>query len=279
MANKLFKHYAYKIMIYFLVIVILLYMVGPFVYMIFASLYDKRSFWTWPPKWPDEITISAYDWIFKYTNFTTYYINSLLVAFVSMIINLFISSLAGYGLARFKWRLNDLIMKIIIFTYIFPFFGLIIPIFRLFYNLGLYDSLFGLSILYAIFNMPFNIIILSGFFQMFPKEIEEAAKVDGASNIMTFLKIVMPNIVPGIITAALFHYIWCWGEYYFAAILISKDALRTLPPALYSLMRGETVFYRELLAAASMVAFPALIITLLTQKFLIKGLTAGAIKG
>jgi ABC-type glycerol-3-phosphate transport system permease component len=247
--------------------------------MIFASLYDKRSFWAWPPKLPDQITFSAYEWIFNYTKFSIYYMNSIYVSLTSMVINLVVASLAGYGLSRFKWKFNDLIIRMIIFTYIFPFFGLIIPIFRLFYIIGLYDNLLGLSILYAIFNLPFNTIILAGFFQTFPKEIEEAAKVDGASHLEIFLRIVIPNTVPGLITATLFHYIWCWGEYYFAAILISKDTLRTLPPALYSLMRGETVFYRELLAAASMIAFPALILTLLTQKFLVKGLTAGAIKG
>jgi multiple sugar transport system permease protein len=270
---------AQEMLIYALVIAVLLVMVGPFVYMIFSSFYDKRSFWSWPPKLPDQLTFSAYDWVFKYTNFVTYYSNSLIVGVTSMVGNLVISTLAGYGLSRFKWRFNDPIARIIIFTYVFPFFGLIIPIFRVFYALGLYDNLVGLSILYAVFNVPFNTILLTGFFQQFPKEIEEAATVDGANHLGILIKVVLPNAAPGLVTAAIFHYLWCWSEYFFSAILISTDISRTLPPALYSLMRGETVFYREVLAAATMVAIPALVITILAQKFLIKGLTAGALKG
>lgn len=279
MASRTIWKITQKFIIYALVAIVLLIMVGPFVYMVFASFYDARSFWTWPPKWPDQLTLSAYYYILYYTKFTTYYYNSIIVSMASMIGNIMISALAGYGLSRFKWKFNDLVMRLIVITYIFPFFGLIIPIFRVFYTLKLYNSLIGLSILYTVFNIPFNTILLTGFFQQFPKEIEEAAQVDGAGHFDVFIKIVLPNAGAGIVTAAIFHYLWCWSEYFFSAILISSDKMRTLPPALFTLMRGETVFYRELLAGATMVAFPALLITIIAQKFLVKGLIAGALKG
>jgi len=212
------------------------------------------------------------------TGFSQYFVNSLFIAGFSVIVAVIIGISAAYGFSRHPLKGNDTYMFIILTTRMMPPIIVVIPIFLLFRATGLSGSYTGIILLYVAFNLPFSIWILKSFFDELPLDIEDAARLDGSSNIRTFFNICMPQIWPGIAATAVFGLILTWNEFLFALMLTSSDT-RTIPVALAQTLGGELGVDWGLLSAVEVLfIIPVVIVTFLLQDQLMRGVTFGTIK-
>jgi multiple sugar transport system permease protein len=230
---------------------------------------------------PQTITLENYNnIIFKSDKFPRYFLNSLIIGGATMAFSTFISTIAGYSLARLKFPLRNVLDRVILFVYIIPPVMLIIPIYVTMIKIGLNDRMIAVVLVHTIFAIPFGIWMLRGFFLSIPVELEEAAMIDGSTRLGTLFKIVLPISLPGIASVALFSMLVSWEEFMYSGILLSTEAKRTLPFGIYTLVGtyGE-VRWDEMMSAAVLQALPMVIVFLWLQRYFVRGLSAGAVKG
>lgn len=227
---------------------------------------------------PADPTLGNYVNILKSFRIYTYMKNSFLVSFISMFISMALSSLAAYALIRYFPRISKQITRLMITTYMFPAILLAVPYFIVMSALKMTNSLFGLGIVYLTFSVPYCTWMLTGYFKSVPVDIEEAAKIDGASKWMTFYRISFPLIAPGVVATAIFAFINAWNEFLYSLVLINSGDKKTISVALYSLVGGETMRYGDMMASSVLIVIPALVLFFIIQRHLTGGLTGGAVK-
>jgi multiple sugar transport system permease protein len=230
---------------------------------------------------PPSPTLDNYDSIFSDANFTTALKNSAIVALVTTALSLIVGSFCAYALARLKMKRKFLILAIVLSISTFPQIAIAAPIFKLWRDIGLYDTIPGLVIPYLTFALPLTIYILTSFFKEIPKDLEEAALVDGATNFEAFRKVVVPLAAPGLATAGILTFIAAWNEFLLAITLTSSTSARTVPAAI-AFFTGSTQFEQPLgtiSAASVIISIPLILLVLFFQKRIVAGLTAGAVKG
>jgi multiple sugar transport system permease protein len=230
---------------------------------------------------PPNPTLDNYDAIFSDSNFTIALKNSAIVALVTTALSLVVGSFCAYALARLKMRRKFLILAVVLSISTFPQIAIAAPIFKLWRDIGLYNTIPGLVIPYLTFALPLTIYILTSFFKEIPKDLEEAALVDGATNFEAFRKVVVPLAAPGLATAGILTFIAAWNEFLLAITLTSSTNARTVPAAI-AFFTGATQFEQPLgtISAASVViSIPLILLVLFFQKRIVAGLTAGAVKG
>jgi multiple sugar transport system permease protein len=230
---------------------------------------------------PPNPTLNNYESIFKDSNFTNGLRNSAIVALTTTFLSVMFGSFAAYTLARLKVPKKFWILALILSVSTFPGISIAAPLFKLWTDIGLYNTLIGLIIPNLAFALPLTIYILTSFFREIPKDLEEAALVDGATRFQAFYKVVVPLAAPGMATAAILTFIAAWNEFLFAITLTSSQAARTVPASI-AFFTGSTQFEQPLgtISAASVViSIPLIIMVLLFQKRIVAGLTAGAVKG
>jgi multiple sugar transport system permease protein len=216
--------------------------------------------------------------VVRMAKFYNYFINSLIVTMATLIISISIGCLGGYALARYRKIWGVVILIAALGFRALPRMAFVLPYFFLGQAVHLYDTLFLVVITLVAVNQPFTIWMLKSFFQEIPKEMEEAAMIDGAGRLETFLKIIIPISWPGIITTSLFTLTLAYNEFLLVRIL--TQANWTLPVAIASYTSGEDAAYRTIAAAASVsITIPLLFVIMFFQKYLVKGLSAGAVKG
>jgi len=230
---------------------------------------------------PPNPTLDNYQSIFKDSNFTKALQNSAIVALVTTALALVVGSFCAYALARLRLKFKFLILAIILTITTFPQITIAAPIFKLWRDIGLYNTIPGLVIPYLTFALPLAIYILTSFFREIPRDLEEAALVDGATNFQAFYKVVVPLAAPGLATAGILTFIAAWNEFLLAITLTSSPSARTVPAAI-AFFTGSTQFEQPLgtISAASVtISVPLILMVLLFQKRIVAGLTAGAVKG
>jgi len=230
---------------------------------------------------PPSPSLENYKSIFQDSNFTLALKNSAIVALVTTALSLIIGSFCAYALARLRMKRKFLILAIVLSISTFPQIAIAAPIFKLWRDVGLYDTLPGLVIPYLTFALPLTIYILTSFFKEIPRDLEEAALVDGATNFEAFRKVVVPLAAPGLATAGILTFIAAWNEFLLAITLTSSSSARTVPAAI-AFFTGSTQFEQPLgtISAASVtISIPLILLVLLFQKRIVAGLTAGAVKG
>jgi multiple sugar transport system permease protein len=230
---------------------------------------------------PPHPTLDNYRSIFQSDNFTNGLRNSALVSLTTTALAVLFGSFAAYALARLRLRRKFLILAVILSVTTFPGIAIAAPLFKLWTELGLYNTIPGLVIPYLTFALPLTIYILTSFFKEIPRELEEAALVDGATRMQTFRKIILPLAAPGLITAGLLTFIFAWNEFLLAITLTSSTSARTVPAAI-AFFTGSTQFEQPLgtISAASVtISIPLVVLVLLFQRRITAGLTAGAVKG
>jgi multiple sugar transport system permease protein len=230
---------------------------------------------------PPNPSLENYQSIFQDSNFTLALKNSAIVALVTTALSLVIGSFCAYALARLRMKRKFLILAIVLSISTFPQIAIAAPIFKLWRDVGLYDTLPGLVIPYLTFALPLTIYILTSFFKEIPRDLEEAALVDGATNFEAFRKVVVPLAAPGLATAGILTFIAAWNEFLLAITLTSSTSARTVPAAI-AFFTGSTQFEQPLgtISAASVtISIPLILLVLLFQKRIVAGLTAGAVKG
>jgi multiple sugar transport system permease protein len=262
------------------VVAIIIFCLFPFYWLINVSLKtgaDLSSSSLVPP----HPTLKNYKSIFQNDDFTNGLKNSAIVALSVTILALAVGSFAAYALARLKLRGKFIILGIVLSVTTFPQIAIAAPLFKLWTDINLYNTRIGLIIPYLTFALPLAIYILVSFFREIPKDLEEAALVDGATHFQAFRKVVVPLAAPGLATAGILTFIAAWNEFLLATTLTSSKAARTVPAAI-AFFTGSTEFEQPLgtiCAASVTISIPLIILVLLFQKRIVAGLTAGAVKG
>ena len=252
----------------------------PFYYMALTSLrtqkdvYDRERMLT-----PTNLTLDNYAIVLRSTGMRTWLTNSTIVAFSSTTIAVLISVLAAYSLARLRFLGSQSLAKSVLFMYLVPSSLLFIPLFLIISNLRLLNTLWALIISYQTFNVPFCTWLLLGYFRSLPEELEDAARIDGCSRLGVLGRIVLPLAGPGIVTAFIFGFTNSWNEFLFAVVMAQRTELRTIPAGLYSFQVGDVLLWGQLMAAALIATLPVVLLFMLVQRFVVQGLTVGAVKG
>jgi multiple sugar transport system permease protein len=230
---------------------------------------------------PPHPTLDNYTSIFKNPDFTHALRNSAIVSLTTTFLALLVGSFCAYAIARLKFRRKFWLLALILSITTFPGIAIAAPLFKLWTDIGIYNTLPGLIIPYLTFALPLAIYILVSFFKEIPKDLEEAALVDGATHFQAFYKVVVPLAAPGLATAGILTFIFAWNEFLLAITLTSSSTARTVPAAI-AFFTGSTQFEQPLgtISAASVViSIPLILLVLLFQKRIVAGLTAGAVKG
>lgn len=270
---------AQKALLAMAVLILLLVVVAPFYYVVTSSIKAPQEVISRVPTLiPQSFTLQHYDKLFRSSDFPTYLFNSVLVATSSMVICVVLSTLAAYGLYRLQLPGHRFLFRIILVTYAFPGVLLLIPLYGMLSSLGLIDNRVALIIVNVTFSAPFAVWMLRAFFSTLPRELEEAAALDGASRLTALVRVVLPLAAPGVASVAIFAFITSWTEYMFASVLIISDANRTVPVGLAGIIGQYQVDWGLLLAGATVTMLPVLILFSLVGRNFVEGLTAGAVK-
>jgi len=242
-----------------------------------AELYNLKSI----PFWVQTGVIGDhYTFLFTRTGFLVWMKNSLVISVIATAISLIISILAGYSLARLRYRGVGSFGTAVFITYLVPPTLLFLPLSQVVVRLGLADSIWALIVTYPTFLVPFSTWLLMGYFRTVPREVEECALVDGATRMQTLTRIVLPMAVPGIVCAALFGFTLCWNEFTYALTFVSQSANKTAVVGVTAdLIRGDIYYWGSLMAGAILASVPIVVVYVVFLDYYVSGLTAGAVKG
>ncbi|MBS1182293.1 MAG: sugar transporter permease [Proteobacteria bacterium] len=229
--------------------------------------------------WPSQASLEHYKFVLTHSSFPTFFLNSTIVSASTAVIVTLVASLAGYAMSRFVFRGKYWIVSLLLLTQMFPLVMLIAPMFKMLSPLGLTNSLTGLVIVYVAFNVPFATFLMQSFFDGIPKDLEDAAMIDGATRFTAFRQIILPLTLPGIAATLGFVFTAAWSELLFALMLISGNQATTFPVGLLSFVSKFSVDFGQMMAAGVLALIPACLFFLLIQRYLVQGLTAGAVKG
>ncbi len=264
-------------------LVLALYLIGallPLYWIIVTSLKGGREVYTFPIRyWPQFLTFENYAYLFKISNFQVYFRNSVVVSLLASMGALFISMLSGYALSRFRAKKTRMILLLAMyFTQIIPTYMIMTPMYTFLARLGLSDNLLSLTVIYIGMMIAFSTIMGSGFFAMIPVSMEEAAQIDGCNRIQALFQIIIPLILPGLAAIFSFAFVNIWNELFLAVMLMNSDQNMTVPVALNSFISKAGVSWGVLSAGIVVSLLPTLIVFAIAQKYIVIGLTEGAIK-
>ena len=251
----------------------------PFYWAIVASLTPEAVLFARPSLWPSALTLEHWRALFGERAFWLPIRNSLVVAGATTLLCVSIGTLAAYALARLEFRGRGAILGFILAVTMFPQISIVSPLYLLLRELRLIDTYPGLVLPYITFAMPLTVWLLVGFFRQLPRDLEEAALVDGATRWQTFTRVVLPLAAPGLATTAILTFIYCWNEFLFALSFTLGPERQTVPVAI-ALFRGQyQVPWGQILAATVVATLPVAALVLVFQRRIVQGLTAGAVKG
>lgn len=276
MKKKISIYHIVCAVILLILVIICLY---PIVWMFFGSMKDKAEFYTNIWGLPKQIHLDNYIAAWKNADLGRRFINSLIVTLGSMCIMIPVTSCAAYAVARLNFKGKNLIYMYLLLGIMIPAGVLGIPTFTVAMKMGLLNSHFGLMLIYAAQNIAMGMFIMRGFFISLPRELEEAAMIDGCSRFGCFVRIIVPLARAGVATQVIFNGLTIWNDYFMANIMITKDELRTLPLSIANFVGKHSTNYPELFAMLTMATIPVIIVFVLSQKSFIEGVAAGAVKG
>jgi len=252
----------------------------PAVWILFTSLKSEVELVQKPITWwPHDLTMSNYARAFSDQPLLMYLGNSFAVAMLSTVFSLLVSAFAAYAIARLNLRHKQLILTAIIASSMFPLVTLLVPIFETFRAFGLLNSYTALVLPYVVLNLPVCTLVLVSFFQSIPRDLENAAMIDGCTRLGALVRVVVPLAAPGVFTAGILAFVNAWDEFLLALSLNSSPAMRTLPVGI-SLYQGEFTFPWPIISAALIVAIvPIAVLIAVFQERVVGGLTQGGLKG
>jgi multiple sugar transport system permease protein len=239
-----------------------------------AELFGDRAFMPFT----DNMTLENYESVFVNYPFVKYLWNSFVVSSITTLYTVFVASFAAYAIARLKFKGKTVILGLVLSVSMFPQIATISPIYIVLKNLGLTNSYLGLIIPYTTFTLPLSIWLLVTFFRKIPFDLEEAAKIDGASMLQTYWRVILPLAIPGIFTTAILVFISAWNEFLFALTINTDDAYKTVPVGIAMFEGQFTIPWGEITAATIIVTVPLVIMVLAFQRRIVSGLTSGAVK-
>lgn len=268
-----------RIATYSILIIMTFLIFVPIFWMISTSLKTEAVMFDTPIELiPSEPTLESYKHLWTAYPFLTYLRNSVLVVSAATFFSVTISTLAGYGISRFKFRGRSFYMSFLLATQLFPSIMLLIPYYKTFKTLNLLDSLYGLVVVYISFTIPFCTWMMRGYFNGISRDLDQAASIDGANRIRVFRSVILPLAWPGIAATAIYAFIAGWNEYLFALVFINTTERKTVSLGIGQLIGEYRVLWNELMAAAFFALVPMVIIFIFFNRYLVDGLAAGAVK-
>ncbi|NML75450.1 carbohydrate ABC transporter permease [Rhizobium sp. S-51] len=257
----------------------------PGLWIVLASFRPTVEIMAKPPVWiPQHLSLDAYVAMFSGIGqggipVIEYFRNSLIISVTSTVISLAIGMAGGYAFARYRFKAKSSIFLGLMLTRTVPGIALSLPLFFVYSKLGIIDTHFGLILAYVALNVPFTIWLIDGFFRQVPKDLAEAAQIDGCTRWQAFWQVEFPLAGPGIASAGIFAFLTSWNEFALASQLTRSVNSKTLPVGLLDYTAEFTIDWRGMCALAVVMIIPALVLTFIVQKHLVSGLTSGAVKG
>jgi trehalose/maltose transport system permease protein len=278
------KYVIQRTLFYLLLLVIAFYLIFPFYWALRSSITPDNQLFSTPVQYfPNSPTLGNYQLVLSNGNFLHALANSTVVAVSVTLLSLLIGVLGSYALGRFRFPGRLPVMYVILSMTMFPSIAVLGALFQRISQLGLYNQLPALIITYLIFTLPFTVWVLTSFFQQMPKDLEEAAYVDGCTPMQTLYMIMLPLIAPGLVTTGLLAFIQAWNEFLFALSFIQTPDKQTVTLALVNFATttagGFELPWGQIQAATVIVTIPLIVLTLIFQRRILAGLTAGAVKG
>jgi len=256
-------------------LLVVFFLLTPFLWMVLNAFKTPLQIIKLPPELIFTPTLRNFENVFGTQNFMRYIMNSVFIGAGCTLIGLLIGLPAAYSIARY--RQNRLAVAILMARMV-PGITFLVPLFIVFRTLGLVDSYASLILAHMLVGLPFIVWVMVPFFESIPRELTEAAVVDGASAVRTFVTVVLPLSGPGIVTASILSFVFSWNNFMFSVVLATNKT-RTVPVAIYNFISYAQIDWGGLMAAAVVITLPVLALAIITQRYVIRGLTAGAIKG
>ncbi|KIL42167.1 sugar ABC transporter permease [Gordoniibacillus kamchatkensis] len=258
----------------------LLFTVVPFYWMFVTSIKTRQEIYSSElTLWPKQFTWANYVDTLHNTQFPLYFANSVLVTVVSSLIVLVISVMGGYSMSRYRFRGKKAVLLVFLGTQMIPTIIILVPLFILFSKMNMLDHLSSLIVTYTVMNIPFCLITMSSFFQRIPVALEEAAFIDGCNKWQTMLLIVLPLMLPAIVATFVFAFTGAWNELFFGIMFINGEAAKTIPIGLNNFVQKFDINWGQMSAGGIMSLIPVMIMFAAVQKYIVSGLTQGAVKG
>jgi len=265
--------------VYAALAVVNLFVLFPLYSMIATSIRPPSATMTVPVQWwPAAPTLDAYVNIWLGRPYGRYFLNSAAVAAATTLVSIGLAALAGYGFSRYRFRGASGLLMAMVATQMIPSILLLITYFKVVSWLGLYNTLTALVLAYTSFVLPFTTWLLKGYFDSVPIELDEAALIDGCSPLSGFLRVILPVALPGITATSIYAFLLAWNEFIFAYVLTDSSEKYTISVGIAHFFGEYSVAWNELMAAGMVAALPPIVLYMFTSRFLVSGLTAGALK-
>jgi multiple sugar transport system permease protein len=268
-----------KIVILIALVIGALYAALPVLWMLSSSFKENTEIFAYPPQLiPSNPTLEAYTVIFTDPVKVRFFLNSYFVSLSVTVLTLLVAVLAAYALSRYEFPFKRLLNVVIVSVQAVPPITLLIPYFGLIMFLGLYNTYQGLILTYMVFTLPYAIIMMTGYFNTLPRELDEAVKVDGGSSWTALWRVLVPISVPGLVSVGIYTFMIAWNEYLFALTLTKTPEMRTVPIGIQLLMGQHSYEWNQMMSMSILGCIPILLLFLFFQRYFIGGMTAGAVK-
>lgn len=279
MADKKNNQIVTRVASYSILLIMTCLIIIPILWMISTSLKSEDAIWDTPIEViPSDPTLFNFKSLWSTHPFLQYLKNSLIVVSSSTVISVAVSTFAGYGISRFKFRGRSTYMAFLLATQLFPSIMLLIPYYKIFMTLGLIDNITALIITYVSFTIPFCTWMMRGYFAGISKDLDQAASIDGAGRIRVFTSVILPIAWPGVAATAIYAFIAGWNEYLFALTFLNTDTKKTVSLGIGQLIGEYRILWGELMAGALYALVPMIVIFIFFNRYLVSGLSAGAVK-
>jgi ABC-type glycerol-3-phosphate transport system permease component len=252
----------------------------PFYWMIRCSIEPTGHLFDLPVRYlPREFSLASYEHLLTRTRFPRWFLNTVVVALLTTFLSVVIAVLAGYSFSRFRFPGRRTLLLVVLTTNMMPRILLVVPYYILLMNLRMLNTFQGLIISYVAFALPFTTWMLAGYFQSIPRELEESAMVDGCTRLAALFRVVIPLAIPGVLATAVFAFLLGWSEFLMARSVTSDETVRLLTVGMAAFKDEVNTDYAMQMAGSVLSVLPVLLLFMFLQKYLVQGLTAGAVKG
>lgn len=252
----------------------------PLLWMIISSFKPGTELFNVPPKvFPEKFSLEWYKQAFSNENVIHYFLNSLKIAGIVMIVDMVIGTLTAYSVTRFSYKGSRLLRMSILAAYCIPPIMLMIPLYKIMAALHLTGSHIGVIIGHLTITLPFSVWLLISFFRKLPREIDEAAMIDGANEWQVFIQIDFPLCISGVLSTGIMAFIMSWNEFLLSSVLINKEAMKTLTVGISNYISSTHIDWGIIMALGTITTIPVVILFAAVQKYFVEGMTAGAVKG
>lgn len=265
---------------YGLTLLLVLFVAFPLLWMMVASVTPAGELFTSPPKlFPSELTLNWYRNTWQASDAPTYFLNSLIIGLSTTAACMVVGILSAYATTRFDFPGKNLFLGAALASYVFPAILLFLPLYLILNALGLTDSLAGIIVAHIVVSFPFAVWMLRSFFLGIPRELDEAAWVDGASYLRTLISVVLPVSMPGLFSTSIFVFVLSWNEYLFASVIAGSAANKTITVGIAEFITSFDVRWGNIMALGTIATVPVVIMFMFVQKYFLKGVLEGAVKG